>query len=608
MFRPFLYGCARAGTFMVGTMLAAAFLTPLRVCAADPSKPTTPTAAPASSGTAGTTSAGATSSGATSRTPTTPGVSSDRDVIAYINKYIRQGWTDNGIVPSAPATEYEWCRRVYLDLLGRVPKVEELTKFSSDRSPDRRLNLVRKLTESDEYVEEYARNFTTQWTNILIGRTGGTGNRTNVSRTGMQQYLRRAFLTNKPYDEMVYELVSAEGANQPGEKDYQGAVNFLLDNLDEKAAPATAKVAKVFLGLQVQCTQCHNHPFNDWKQDAFWQMNAFFRQTQALRSAPRNQRDAVVRLRDGDFRGEGQPADPKEAEIYWEQRNGVLKVSFPVFVDGTPIKSKSGFVGDVRRRDELAKMIRSSPQMSKAIVNRTWGHFFGYGFTKPIDDMGPHNQATHPELLDKLGADFAKQGFDLRQLIRWITLSEAYSLSSKFVGDHKHHTGGNYKDDPSRGERPLFSHFYLRQMRAEELYESLIAASDAQKARGSYEEQEKMKNQWLRQFAVAFGTDENDETTTFNGTIPQTLMMWNGELIQKAISGEGGTMLHRVATDPKVKDKIGYLYMAALGRGPTKAEKDVAEVAWKNHRGDALKAVQDVFWVVLNSNEFILQH
>ncbi len=461
---------------------------------------------------------------------------------------------------------------------------------------------MRNLTESNEYVEDFAKNFTTLWTNILIGRTGGTGNQTNVSRAGMQQYLRRAFLSNKPYDEMVYELISAEGANQPGEKDYQGAVNFLLDNLDEKAAPATAKVAKVFLGLQVQCTQCHNHPFNDWKQDAFWQMNAFFRQTQALRSGPRRQRDAVVSLRDGDFAGEGMPATPKEAEVYWEQRNGVLKASYPVFSDGiqTVRINPSGFREDVRRRAELAKLIRTSPQMAKAIVNRMWGHFFGYGFTKPIDDMGPHNLPTHPELLDKLGADFAKHGHDLRQLIRWITLSDAYALSSKMPKDTK--------DDPSKGERPLFSHFYLRQMTAEQLYESLIAATDAQKGRGTYEEQERTKNQWLRQFAVAFGTDENDETTTFNGTIPQTLMMWNGELIQKAISGEAGTMLHRVATDPKIKDKVGYLYMAALGRPPTKQEKDIATLAWKNHRGDGIKAVQDVFWVVLNSNEFILQH
>src|SRR5262249_62370951 len=133
----------------------------------------------------------------------------------YINKSMPQGWTDNEASPSAAATEYEWCRRLYLDLLGRTPKVEELTKFAADRSADKRMNLVRKLTDSDEYVEEYARNFTTMWTNVLIGRTGRTGRETNVSRDGVQQYIRRALLKNKPCDELVYQLVSGGVPNEP---------------------------------------------------------------------------------------------------------------------------------------------------------------------------------------------------------------------------------------------------------------------------------------------------------------------------------------------------------------------------------------------------------
>jgi hypothetical protein len=525
--------------------------------------------------------------------------SQDQDVINYINQALRQSWTDAGISPSPQATGSEWVRRVYLDILGRIPTVEEVESFARDRSPDKKRKLVMDLTYSDKYIEEYARNFTTIWTNILIGRTGGTDRQTLISREGLQQYLRRSFLRNKPYDEFVFELVSAEGANKPGEDDYNGAVNFVLDNLEEKAAPATAKTAKIFLGMQVQCTQCHNHPFNDWKQDAFWGMNAFFRQAQPLRTRTGRMLQSV-RLKDGDFAGEGSPPTPENAEIYWEQRNGLMKVSYPTFVDGTPIPT-SGFVAQVRRRAELGKLIRKSPQMPMALVNRYWAHFFGYGFTKPIDDMGPHNQPTHPELLKRVSESFAKQGYDVRQLIRWLTLSEAYSLSSKFGPK-------NAKDDPNLGERPLFSHFYLRQMTAEQLYESLIVATEAHKTRGSYEEQERQKSQWLQQFAVAFGTDENDEATTFNGTIPQTLMMWNGELINRAVSAEKGSMLYRVGTDEKIKDKIGYLYVAALSRRPTKDELTTWTVALKNNKGDALKAAQDVFWVVLNSNEFILQH
>jgi hypothetical protein len=259
---------------------------------------------------------------------------------------------------------------------------------------------------------------------------------------------------------------------------------------------------------------------------------------------------------------------------------------------------------EVNRRDELARLVRQSPYLSQAIVNRMWGHFLGYGFTKPVDDMGPHNPPTHPELLERLSKDFASHGYNFKQLIRWIALCDAYTLSSKFAANNK-----NKKDDPLLGEKPLFSRFYLRQMQAEELYESLLVASDAHKTRGSYEEQERNKSQWLQQFATAFGTDENDEATSFDGTIPQALMMMNGELIKRATSGDKGSFLYNVAhSNIKDADKIGRLYMASLTRKPTGVELSAAQQLWLLRKGDTVAAMQDIFWALLNSNEFILNH
>ena len=542
--------------------------------------------------------ADAASTGDESTPPVPAGSSSDDDVIAYINAYIKQGWEDHDARPSPQASDGEWVRRVYLDVIGCIPTAEEVNAFLAMKGRDKKAQLIDRLLNTDEYIEDFAKNWTTTWTNLLIGRTGGTDNNTLISRVGMQQYLRRSFLRNKPYDEMAYELVSANGTNTPGEEGYNGAVNFLLDNLDENATPATAKTARIFLGMQVQCTQCHNHPFNDWKQNQFWQLNAFFRQTAALRTFDGRQL-ASVRLEDQDFAGENN--NPAEAVIFYELRNGTLQMADPTFVDGTKI-DVSGYVSEVNRRDELATLIRKSPYLGQAMVNRTWAHFFGYGFTKPVDDMGPHNPPSHPELLERLGNDFAVHGYDVKQLIKWIALSDAYSLSSRF-------NNKNTIDDPNLGERPLFSHFYLRQMTAEQLYESLVAATQADKARGSYEEQEATKSMWLQQFAVAFGTDENDEGTTFNGTIPQTLMMMNGDLIVKATSGEPGTFLYEVAgSSRKDAEKIGYLYLSALGRRPTKDEIAVANAALRSHQGNTLAAMQDVLWVLLNSNEFILNH
>ncbi len=522
--------------------------------------------------------------------------------VAEINRQIAAGWKDYGIRPSPAATDGEWCRRLYLDLLGRIPTVEEVQAFLKSRDSDKRRKLVAKLLYDEEYTEEYARNWTTLWTNILIGRTGGTERRTLISRPGMQKYLRDAFARNKPYDRMVFELVTSTGTTKPGSPNFNGAVNFLIGKVnDEKGAQATAATARIFLGMQVQCTQCHNHPFNSWKQRKFWEFNAFFRQTRALRRyEPGTRNLAYAELVDEDFGGEG--SSPEEAEIYYELRNGLLKAAYPVFLDGTVIP-RSGLLKDVNRRRELGKLIVNSPYVSRAIVNRMWAHFMGYGFTKPIDDMGPHNIPTHPELLDYLADEFARQSYDLKLLIQWIVLSRPYALSSKT-------NKTNEKiDDPLLGESPKFSRFYLRQMRAEELYESLLVATEADRAGGNYEQQEKTKSDWLRQFVVAFGNDEGTEMTTFNGTIPQVLMMFNGSLIKRAMDVKSGGVLGKVLRSPmSTKNKIEYLYLAGLARKPTREELGWASQLMRVHKGDPGKALQDIWWAVLNSNEFIFNH
>ena len=519
--------------------------------------------------------------------------------VEFINNQIHQGWEAHGFSPSPVATDGEWCRRLFLDLLGRTPNVTELNRFVSDTAPDKKAQLVTRLL-GDEYVEEYARNQTTLWTNVLIGRAGGTEEQTLINRPGLQQALRRAFQRNIPYDKLVYDIVAAKGVSKPGEPNFNGYVNFLAGNLAENGIEATAKTSQIFLGLQVRCTQCHNHPFNDWKQNQFWEMNAFFRQTRPLRSFEGGRDVASVELISEDFAGEDN--HPQEAVLFYELRNGLTKAALPVFVDGTKLKSDSGYIDEVDRRTELAKMMVKSDYLGKSIVNRMWSHFLGFGFTKPIDDMGPHNAPSHPELLDGLAKQFKEHSYDLKELIRWIVLSEPYSLSSKFDGK-------NRKDDPSLGEKPMFSHFYLRQMRAEELYNSLLTATEAHKTKG-YEQQEEAKLDWLKQFTIAFGTDDNEETTTFNGTIPQTLMMMNGDLIKQAISIDKGSFLHDVAANGKLNNaaKINHLYMAALARKPTSSEVGMANQLMQLRKGDAAAALQDVWWALLNCNEFILNH
>ena len=519
------------------------------------------------------------------------------EVVPQIDKLIKQVWDDYEFKPSKEATDGEWCRRVYLDIVGRVPSVEEAREFLASRGSDKKKALVEKLLYDDNYTEEFARNWTTIWTNLLIGRTGGNDNRSMISRSGMQKYLRDSFAREKPYDKMVYELVTATGSTTPGDEKFNGATNFLIDKVNEEdASLATAATTKIFLGLQVQCTQCHNHPFNDWKQQKYWEMNAFFRQARAFRGGARARDGGVAQLADQDFAGESQ----NKGEIFYEQRNGLSKVAYPVFVDGREIET-SGLVNVVNRREELAKMMIDSPFMTKSIVNRMWGHFLGYGFTSPVDDLGPHNIPSNPELLEFLSQQFRSADFDLRQLISWIVLSKPYSLSSM-------RTRNNEKDDPLLGESPKFTHFYLRQMEAEQLYESLLVATRANESQGSYEEQERKKNQWLGQFNQAFGTDEGEESTSFNGTIPQVLMLFNGDMIKQATDTRKGSLIDRLANSGKNYNKcVEELFMAGLTRKPNGKEKELSKKILAA-RGDAKEALKDVWWVVLNTNEFIFNH
>jgi Protein of unknown function (DUF1549)/Protein of unknown function (DUF1553) len=518
--------------------------------------------------------------------------------IQMINDSIKAVWTDFEIRPSGTADDATWCRRVHLDLIGRIPTITELDAFLTSKSKTKRVDLVQLLLHDDRYTEEYANHWSTVWTNLMIGRSGGDDQRSMVNRDGMQKYFRDSFARNKPYDKMVEELVTATGSTKPGTPDFNGATNFLIDKVNEEEATlATSSVSRIFLGQQVQCTQCHDHPFNQWKQQKFWEFNAFLRQTRGLRRFDEGTNDvAYGELVDEDFAGDAR--DPSDALIYYEKRNGRLEAAYPVFTDDTPIEV-SGYVSDVNRRQELARLMLASEFLDKMAVNRVWSWLMGYGFTRPIDDLGPHNPSTHPELLESLAAEFRKSSYDLKELLFWIALSTPYQLEAE-LSEH------NKIDDPTVGETPKFSRFYVRQMSAEQLYQSMMTATGA-KGSGSYEDQERQRRMWMQQFVVAFGTDEGDEATNFDGSIPQVLMMFNGELTRNATTDKTGGFIDSLsAIGRKPEDRVHELFRTGLSR---RASVKELKVASKIGAAVGEKAMlQDMWWAILNSNEFILQH
>lgn len=513
-------------------------------------------------------------------------------VAAQVDALLRSGWERWQVAPSPPAEDGEWLRRVYLDLAGRIPTVPEVDAFVADSRADKRRRVVDDLLDGGEY----ARNFTAIWSRLLVGRAPNT----RVSRPALDKYLRMSFAANRPWNQMVEDLVAAEGRTTDN-----GAANFLVAHLNNQAVPATAITARLFLGVQVQCAQCHNHPFNDTKQVAFWELNSLFQQTAAVERYHRDGKSAQQRYAYTELvsRDEGGP-------IYYETLGGLMKVAFPRYyghdVDPGP---------QINRRKELARMMttETSSQFAAAFVNRLWAHFIGAGFTNPVDDMGPHNPPSHPEVLQALADEFVRSGYDVKQLIRWICATEVYRLSSRATPE-------NRQDDPSAGEPPAFSHVYVKPMSPEQLYDSLVTATRAhQSGVSDWAQAEEQRQAWLDQFVVSLQNDENDEADTLAGTYSQALTVMNGELVARALELSPGTFLGELVREKGSEtDKIRRLCEAALSRPPTAKELSAMQKVVREGNaarprngarpGPSAAGYQDLFWALLNSNEFALVH
>jgi Protein of unknown function (DUF1549)/Protein of unknown function (DUF1553) len=501
--------------------------------------------------------------------------------VTSINAAVRQGWESGDVKPSARATDAEFLRRAYLDLLGRIPSLKESIAYLESKEPGKNAKLVNYLLEHPDF----SRNFGNVWTVLLIGR-GDQGR--EVNRAALRSWLRVQFGRNRPWNEIVNDLITASGPND----ETNGAVNFVLAHREFDAVPLTSVTTRVFLGEQIQCTQCHDHPSNNWKQADFWGINAFFR---GLDVQEIERTDATGAMMTSGYELIDNPSD---AYAKFDRRDGTIRIVFPTYLDGSKISQGT----DVHRRQELGKFITDAKnkQFARAFANRMWGYFLGRGIVHPVDDFGDHNPPSNPELLEQLATAFESSGYDVKALIRLIMATEAYGLSSKM-------TPSNDKDDT------LFSHMALKPMTPEQLFESLLVATAAQKA-GGERNSDQRREQWLRQFVFNFANDETQEGSSFQGTIPQALMMMNGDLMEEAVSGKPGSFLAGLLEEAKLRggaNPEGYvvtrLYLAALSRPPSHAEM-AATRNFLNNNPDAIGVVEDLFWALLNSNEFVLNH
>ncbi len=547
--------------------------------------------------------------------------------VALINETLDKAWKDNKITPADRCSDYEFIRRASLDIIGRIAKLDEIHKYMEDTPERRRSLLIERLLES----EEYAHNWANLWTVLLLTRSGTPA----VNRDQMREWLTDMLLEKyeSPGSKKVSEVpdwskIVTELLAGQGETNEQGNVNFILAHMGDEIkqdnatngkydmVPVTSRTTRLFLGLRTQCVQCHDHPFNgEWGQHHFWGINAFFRQVDPANGRPtmmmaKKKKGEVARTK---FVLKDNPDLNVKGIVPYERRSGVLLYTDATFLDGKkmpPIKDPS----KATRRQELAKFVTGSPYFAKAFVNRAWGHFFGRSFTKDgVDDFGEHNPPAHVELFEKLSEDWAtKYKHEPKQIIRWICNSKAYGLSS----------ASNATNDKPEDEA-FFARMLLKPMTPEQLFDSLMTATAAKAAQGK-EARAKLRDTWLEKLIVNFGDDEGNEGS-FNGTVVQALMLMNGKDINEAIMDkDAGTAsvvmkMYPPRNAPTARKAMDLLFKAALNRPPNAKELNrIMDAKVYSYRPGAAPQrdpvafwtgyYQDIFWALLNSNEFILNH
>ncbi len=529
--------------------------------------------------------------------------------VNYINELVEKQWSENKIRPAERCSDYDFIRRASLDIIGRIATVDEVNRYMRDPESKRRSMLIDRLLDNPEFGDNFANN----WTTMLLTRQGSK----EVHRDQMHLWIAEQLNNPKTkWTDVVAQLVSAKGATNENQ-----AVNFVLHHMGDEIrndrengawdmVPVTSRTTKLFLGVRTQCVQCHDHPFNgEWTQAHFWQINAFYRQTTSngrpgMMNAKKKkgiEEKAVYELRD-------EPDLNSKGLVPYERRSGVLYYARPAFLTG----EKADLKASKTRREQLAHFITTSSYFSKAFVNRTWAHFMGKSFTKDApDDFGDHNPVSNPELLERLAKDWAeKYDHQPKDLIRWICNSRAYGLSS---------VANDTNDKPE--DEIYFARMLLRQMTPEQLFESVVIATEMKAIQGDKKNKRDAKQAWMDQLVNNFGNDEGEEVS-FNGTVVQALLLMNGRDISEAIN-TANIFTVKLANE---RQMLNAIYMLTLNRPASDAEYDRIMVKREPGAGGmylrtlprvnapanspimTTEFYKDILWAVLNSNEFILNH
>jgi uncharacterized protein DUF1549/uncharacterized protein DUF1553 len=499
----------------------------------------------------------------------------------FVDKHVNAKLRKMKILPSELCSDAEFIRRVRLDLTGRPPTAEQVRAFLDDKLPsqEKREKLIDNLLGSKDYVNYWAN----KWADLLQCSSE------NLGQKGVwlfREWIQSCVAENMPYDQFVRALLTAEGSA------YQNpAVNYL--RVLREPGKITEDVSQTFLGVRFNCNKCHDHPFEKWTQNQYYEFGAYFSQVSIKRGFIGKE---VIRNNTGD----STPVTGEEI-IYRSYKGGEVKhpktdMDVPPKV---PFGQAAQPAGDVDRREPFVDWLTSAenPLFAKSMANRVWSYFFGKGIIDPVDDIRASNPPSNPELLDALTAEFLKSKFDVKKLMRTICRSQTYQLSFR---------PNKWNED----DKVNFSHAWPRRLSAEQMYDAVMVATGVRPNFNGLP-------QGMRAVEVPDGKVSGDDflalfgrpkrlsacecERTSNITLSHALNMINGVTVSDAINKPENNVAKLVETHKEDKKLVEEIYLSCLNRLPT--EKEIAAVDLS--KGPRLEVAQDLTWALINTPAFL---
>lgn len=502
----------------------------------------------------------------------------------FVDNHVFANLKEIGVPPSPVADDATFLRRVSLDIAGRLPTEQEAMAFQQSSDSNKREKVIERLLRSPGYADFFAN----KWTSLLKNRRDDASDIT--SNFAFHAWIRDSLLANVPYDQIVRELLAATGTviENPPVAWYK-RVKEPKEQLED--------VAQLFLGVRLQCAQCHHHPFERWSQDDYYSLSAFFTQVGRKPTATRGE------------------------DLIFHKRGLATAVNVKTGMSLKPAAFGDD-VGDIAPdqdpRLRLADWMSSpeNPFFARALVNRYWKHFFNRGLIEPEDDIRDTNPPTNPELLAALEKHFISSGFDLKELVRVITTSHAYQLSS-------------VPNDYNLIDRQNFSRFYPRRLQAEMLLDAINDLTESPTAFANLppgtraialpDNSYNRASEFLRVFGRPDSFSVCECERVQSSSLAQSLHLINSSEIKSKLGASSGRAAQLAAHEGTLQDKISELYVAAFSRQPRPEELLVAMDYFSEPRVDAdgnaidpgkaaRENFQDLIWALMNSKEFLFNH